>query len=52
MLCSDILETSSALFISESRIPFVADMILTYPIALEKTKNIDYNIFKKQNIFF
>ncbi len=52
ILCSDILETSSALFISESRIPFVADMILTYPIDLEKNKNIDYNIFKKQNVFF
>lgn len=51
MLCSDILETSSALFISESRIPFVADMILTYPIALEKTKNIDYNIFKNKIYF-
>lgn len=52
ILCSDILETSSALFISKSRIPFVADIILTYPIDLEKTKNIDYNIFKKKNIIF
>ncbi|WP_061245848.1 hypothetical protein [Leptospira noguchii] len=52
ILCSDILETSSALFISKSRIPFVADIILTYPIDLEKTKNIDYDIFKKKNIIF
>lgn len=52
ILCSDILETSSALFISKSRIPFVADIILTYPIDLEKTKNIDYDTFKKKNIIF
>ncbi|TGL93266.1 ATP-binding protein [Leptospira barantonii] len=31
ILCSDILETSSALFINESRVPFIADMILRYP---------------------
>ncbi|EMS84518.1 hypothetical protein LEP1GSC073_4022 [Leptospira noguchii str. Cascata] len=36
------------MFISKSRIPFVADIILTYPIDLEKTKNIDYNTFKKR----
>ncbi len=52
ILCSDILETSSALFISKSRIPFVADIILTYPIDLEKTKNIDYDTFNKKNIIF
>ncbi|EMY76978.1 putative membrane protein [Leptospira weilii serovar Ranarum str. ICFT] len=49
ILCSDILETSSALFINESRIPFITDMILQYP---NKTKIENIDTFRNLNIFF
>ncbi|TGK35980.1 ATP-binding protein [Leptospira gomenensis] len=31
LLCSDILETSKALFVNESKIPFVTDLYLRFP---------------------
>lgn len=49
ILCSDILETSSALFVNESRIPFIADMILAYP---DRTKVKDAIIFKNLHLDF
>ncbi|EMY13230.1 putative membrane protein [Leptospira weilii str. Ecochallenge] len=49
ILCSDILESSSALFINESRIPFITDVILTYGLESE-TQNP--NTFKNMNIIF
>lgn len=59
LLCSEILETSSALFINESRIPFIADMILRYPSAgaaegyeNPKGADVDVNTFKNLNLIF
>ncbi|EMF82526.1 hypothetical protein LEP1GSC188_0640 [Leptospira weilii serovar Topaz str. LT2116] len=49
ILRSDILESSSALFINESRIPFITDVILTYCLE-SKTQNP--NTFKNLNIIF
>ncbi|AYV55766.1 ATP-binding protein [Leptospira kmetyi] len=59
ILCSDILETSSALFINESRIPFIEDMILRYPDAStteefqkREASDADVNTFNNLNLIF
>ncbi|EKP13291.1 hypothetical protein [Leptospira borgpetersenii] len=52
ILCSEILETSSALFINESRIPFIEDVVLYYPGRIETNENSDPNTFKNMNLIF
>lgn len=52
ILCSEILETSSALFINESKIPFITDLILRYPVDSPNSNKLNPNTFKKTNLFF
>lgn len=52
IFCSEILETSSALFINESKIPFITDLILRYPVDSPNSNKLNPNTFKKTNLFF
>lgn len=52
ILCSDILETSSALFINESRVPFISDMILRFPDEISEADVTNVNTFKNLNLIF
>ncbi|XDD50041.1 ATP-binding protein [Leptospira sp. WS92.C1] len=55
-LCSEILETSKAVFINESRIPFITDLSLQYPNGAGDTLQITFNslhvLFENEEIVY